>query len=271
MAKNEPGRDPEMVGRTGKLNVVFALTSIGLLIVLSLMVWVDYDRPWKKYQTEFATLETKRTEDLIQQSTSKVDAARKQQIEAALAKGAQDAAAHTTEIDKAEGEKRTVDDEWYRIDQNFRFTKAKIDVARFAYEDAAHAGRGSADGKKKTLDDLERRWSELRTQLEDVNARRAAAAARIADLQKTKLDAEKAQKELYAERTRLEERLAKVRPTGFVFNVRNLPVLDMLNPSLKVNQIMPANLYDDVIFLPTPKVDRCTTCHLAIDKKGYEK
>jgi cytochrome c2 len=270
MAKNEPGRDPEMVGRTGKLNVVFALTSIALLITVSLMVWADYDRPWKKYQTEFAKLETKRTEDQIQQSDAKVDAARRQQMDAALAKGEQDAAAHAQQIDKAQAEKRKIDDEWYRVDQDFRFTKAKIDVARFAYEDAAHAGRGSAAGKKKTLDDLERQWSELRTRLEDVNARRAAAAARIADLQKAKLDAEKAQKDLFAEKTRLEDRLKAVQG-GFVTFVRNLPVLDMLNPSLKVNQIMPANLYDDVIFLPTPKVDRCTTCHLAIDKKGYEK
>jgi cytochrome c2 len=270
MAKNEPGRDPEMVGRTGRLNVVFALTSIGLLLALSIMVWVDYDRPWKKYQTEFATLETKRTEDQIQQSTNKVDAARKQQVEAALAKGAQEAAAHSQEIQKAEAEKARIDDEWYRVDQDFRFTKARIDVARFAYEDAAHSGHGNAAGKKKALDDLEQRWTTLRTQLEDVVARRAAAGARIAELQKTRLDAEKAQKELYAERTRLEDRLHKI-GGGFVTFVRNLPVLDLANPSLKVNQIMPANLYDDVIFSPTPKVDRCTTCHLAIDKKGYEK
>ena len=98
MAKNEPGRDPEMVGRTGKLNVVFALTSIALLLVVSLMVWADYDRPWKKYQTEFAKLETNRTEEQIQQSDSKVDAARKQQVEAALVKGEQDAAAQAQEI-----------------------------------------------------------------------------------------------------------------------------------------------------------------------------
>ena len=52
--------------------------------------------------------------------------------------------------------------------------------------------------------------------------------------------------------------------------MRNLPVLDLANPSLKVNQIMPANLQDDVIFSGTPKVDRCTTCHLGIDKKGFE-
>ena len=56
----------------------------------------------------------------------------------------------------------------------------------------------------------------------------------------------------------------------FVIAVRNLPILDLANPSLKINQIMPANLYDDVIFTTTPKVDRCTTCHLGIDKKGYE-
>src|SRR5204862_198022 len=102
MAKNEPGRDPEMVSRTSTLNLVFALTSIGLLVAVSLMVWADYDRPWKKYQTEFARLETKRTEEQIQQTDSKVDAARKQQIEAALQKGEQEAAAHAQEIGKAE-------------------------------------------------------------------------------------------------------------------------------------------------------------------------
>ena len=58
---------------------------------------------------------------------------------------------------------------------------------------------------------------------------------------------------------------------GVVWYIRNLPVLDLANPSLKVNQIMPANLKDDVIFTATEKVDRCTTCHLGIDKKGYEK
>src|SRR5262245_32260837 len=115
MAKNEPGRDPEMVSRTRSLNVVFALTSLGLLVVLSLMVWVDYARPWKKYQQEFARLEVKRTEEQIQQSLGKVDAARKQQLEAQLQKGEQEAAAHAAEISKAQEEARKLDDEWYRV------------------------------------------------------------------------------------------------------------------------------------------------------------
>ena len=68
MAKVEPGRDPQMAERTRKLNLVFALTSIGLLLAVSLMVWVDYDREWKKYQIEFNKLEVKLTKEQIEQA-----------------------------------------------------------------------------------------------------------------------------------------------------------------------------------------------------------
>jgi hypothetical protein len=91
----------------------------------------------------------------------------------------------------------------------------------------------------------------------------------VTDLEKTRLDAEKEQRELFTEKTRLQDKLRKIQP-GFTSMVRNLPILDLANPSLKVNQIITANLQDDVIFTGTPKVDRCTTCHLGIDKKGYE-
>ena len=53
MARTEPGRDPQMVKRTSALNLVFALSSIGLLVTLALMIWKDYDRAWKGYQKEF--------------------------------------------------------------------------------------------------------------------------------------------------------------------------------------------------------------------------
>src|SRR5204863_5937549 len=106
-------------------------------------------------------------------------------------------------------------------------------------------------------------------QLEDINARRDAADKQLAQLDATRIDAEKKSKELYGDYNRLEDRLQKIQP-GLATLIRNLPVLDLANPSLKINQVMPANLQDDVIFSGTPKVDRCTTCHLGIDKKGFE-
>jgi mono/diheme cytochrome c family protein len=269
MAKTEPGRDPQMAGRTEWLNVLFAVSSLGLLLVLSMMIWADYNREWKKYQITFNKMEIKLTETQIQSAIGKVGADRIKAIDSELKKGKSEIAARQADVNKAQAAADKVHAEWYGIDQDYRFTKADIDVARYEYDEAVHHGAAGAAREKAHLDGLEKRWEELRLKLEDVKAREAAANAKVADLEKTKLDAESKQKDLLGELTRLRERLHSIEP-GFVSVVRNLPILDLANPSLKINQIMPANLYDDVVFTPTPKVDRCTTCHLGIDKKGYE-
>ena len=224
--KNEPGRDPQMVERTQKLNVVFALTSIGLLVVFSLMVWADYDREWKKYQKKFTGLEVQLTEKQIQDALGKVDAGRRAQLDQLLARGKEEMASRRSEIKKAEGAVEKIEGEWYRVDQDYRFTKAEIDVARYDYEEAARHGAGSAGKKKGHLDELEKKWQDLRLKLEDVERRRTEARARVAELEKTRLEADKTQKELYAEKTRLEEKLKAIKP-GFVSFVRNLPILDL--------------------------------------------
>ncbi len=143
--KVEPGRDPQMADRTRKLNVVFALTSIGLLITFSLMIWYDYARPWKKHQNEFTLLEVKRTEVEIQEALGKVDAGKRKALEEQIARGAEEKKARRQEIEKVEDELDKLDGEWYRVDQDYRFTKAKIDVARYEYEEAEHKGARSAD------------------------------------------------------------------------------------------------------------------------------
>ena len=40
------------------LHAAFAVTAILLLLATILMLAVDHDRPWKKYQREFRALET---------------------------------------------------------------------------------------------------------------------------------------------------------------------------------------------------------------------
>src|SRR5262249_34837930 len=51
---------------------------------------------------------------------------------------------------------------------------------------------------------------------------------------------------------------------------RNAPVFDFMNRSEKINQIILPNLLNEQPFKTVPKVDRCTTCHLGIDQKGFE-
>src|SRR5262245_27942446 len=90
MAKVEPGRDPEMVHRTNSLNILFAVTSIGLLLAFAWMVWADYAREWKQYQVRFAKMEQDKTRQAITDAGNKVDKARLQQIDERLAKGRQE-------------------------------------------------------------------------------------------------------------------------------------------------------------------------------------
>ena len=52
---------------------------------------------------------------------------------------------------------------------------------------------------------------------------------------------------------------------------RNAPLLDFMAPTLTVRQVVTPNVVDDVNFARVMKMDRCTTCHLAIDRRGYEK
>src|SRR6185436_471901 len=104
-AKAEPGRDPQMSRRAARLNVLFALTSIALLVTFTLMVWYDYDREWKKYQIAFNDLEVKQTDKQKKEAEGKVDAKRRQALQAQLAQGEKEIAARHDDVRKAEAEK----------------------------------------------------------------------------------------------------------------------------------------------------------------------
>jgi cytochrome c2 len=270
MAKPEPEPDPRLAARNQRLNLLFALSAVSLLAATAAMVWADYDREWRQYQIEFARLRVQHTRDEIEKALGPEDAQRLREVEAELAQGREQAAAQRDEIRKVQAEIDALQADWYGADQDYRFTKAKLDVARYELDEATHERSPRAPARREAVRRLERLWEEQRLTVEDLLARSDAARKRLAELRKVELDAEKARAELLAEKTRLEEVLRRIEP-GFVSFVRNLPILDMANPSVKINQIMPSSLYDDVIFTQTPKVDRCTTCHLGIDQKGFEK
>ena len=44
----------------------------------------------------------------------------------------------------------------------------------------------------------------------------------------------------------------------------------MINPTLRVQQVQLPDQFINVNFMKIPKVDRCTTCHIGADRKGFE-
>ncbi len=78
-------------------------------------------------------------------------------------------------------------------------------------------------------------------------------------------------RELTSETTRLDDRVADLQPSIVNDLILNAPLLDFMAPTITVRQIITPGIVDDVNFTRVAKMDRCTTCHLAIDREGYEE
>ena len=213
------------------------------------MIWYDYARHWKKHQNEFTQLEVKRTEERDPGGAGQGRRRRSARPSRSRSPAAQEEKKARAQRDR-EGRGRA-------RQARRRVVPRRPGLPLHQGQDRrrplrVRGGRttrapGARTKKKKHLDELEKQWGELRLKLEDVIARAAPPAPAAPSWRRRSLEADKTEKEIYAEKIRLDEKLKKIRP-GFVSFVRNMPVLDLANPSLKVNQIMPANLTDDVIF-----------------------
>ena len=77
--------------------------------------------------------------------------------------------------------------------------------------------------------------------------------------------------EMHAEQVRLQKQLDVLAPSMTKSYFRNAPLSDFMAPTLKIQQvILPEHRRRREDFIRVPKMDRCQTCHLAIDKKGFE-
>ena len=53
---------------------------------------------------------------------------------------------------------------------------------------------------------------------------------------------------------------------GLDYMLLNFPLMDLLEPDLKVEQVMLSGLYHDINFTDIDRVDRCVTCHVAANR-----
>src|SRR5258708_23934371 len=250
------------------LNLIFAVSSLVLLAVTGLMVGYDYVRGWKWFQIEFMRIQQERIE---QELTSAQKAENKGQLSKL------DQQAHEQELVIARHRKEYVVaqkdlDEWegkhYAADQDYRFTKATLDAKRYDMESAITQNLPDLKQRRKTFDDLSTKLHELDVHLQEVTRDRDAAKARVDFWLKNIKDAEDEKKKLTASIDLLNKQLATVAPTGPNV-ILNLPMLDFVSPTLKIDQVVLPDLYVAFNYMHVPRVDRCQTCHRAIDRTGF--
>jgi len=151
-SKTPPDKRPDRHYDFGRMNMWFAVSSLGLLAVTLWMAFADYAQPWKRFQSEFRSLERQKLlseAEAERQKISDTDLAQlRQEIEAEKAK----VESNREEIEKLEGEIRKHQTEIYAADSAWRAAKAKVDAFRFEYDTALqHGGEAAAADKGKAL------------------------------------------------------------------------------------------------------------------------
>ena len=257
------------------LNVVFAASSLFVLFATVWMVWDDYDREWKNYQRDFTALEMEVTRAGLAEAQGDIDQARVAELNAQRATAEQGLASSAAQIEELEVQLADVDTQLFIATQDFNFQKANYDVERYSFEverEAAHADDPEAEvpGEAEVTAMYEE-WLALGLDVETLNATRDDVRAQLAALRAgvTVIDDELT--ELTGETDRLQGVIADLEPSLINDYFLNAPMLDFLAPTLTVRQTITPNILDDVNFTQVPKMDRCETCHLAIDRVGYEE
>ena len=253
------------------LNVVFAATSVFLFLSVIWMVWDDFDRDWKNTQRRFAQLQYQVTQAQYQQASRAVDQGKLQRLQAELVAAGKNVAANQKKVDELQktlGERNVRLD---RLQRDYQYAKANYDHDRYDFESARAANASGAARKGENVANEEKRLNELDLQVQALVAERGSIQKELGQYTGQVESASKQIEDLHAEENRLKKLLGTLAPSLTKDYFRNAPLLDFMAPTLKVQQQILPNIVDDVNFIRVPKQDRCQTCHLAIDKKGFEK
>lgn len=258
-----------------KLNKWFAISSILFLISMGWTFIDDNDDEFKVYQREFRKMEIEVSEKKLQQELEAVKAERVS-YEEKLASAQSLLDTQNERLAELEETLQTLKARYYNENMIYQGQKAQVDGLKYLVEAEnahhdAHHGPSHKDDYAAALDllheyklikeaseieiskteeeimqiqaDVKLRKDQLNVVLKDVN---------IVDNKLTKID---------------RERMTFANKVGDV--VRDLPIIDFLDPYYKVHQVVVKDMKYDVNFAAVPKVDRCMSCHLGIDKPDF--
>lgn len=254
-----------------KLNKIMAILSFIFFITT---VWVfldDYLRPWKAIQVEAIQIKRRHTEEALKAAQKELDGKKLAELESSMSRGEEIVASRKNDIEKAEKELKVVQTKMKAQTIENGVFNGDVSAVNFEYERAQAAHDQKLAAKKlEELTRLKAGFDKAKDNLKALQAEEKSIVNRLSELNKEVIVAQKSIKELTMKVTLLKaaKDSTNIDP---VFALRNMPFLDYLDPTVKIQQIVVNNVTDDRYFRQVPKVDRCTTCHTFIDQPGYEK
>jgi len=262
-----PEKRPDRHYDFRRMNVWFAWSALALLVVTIWMIFADYAKPWKRYQARFRDQERQAVEVEMQQVAQGLDSQAVQAATERIERARAELEGRRGDIRQLEEQYVALDKKVYAADAEARAVKSLLDTARFEYGEALLAGGGEEEGEE--VHELRVTWRDLRREVEELTRQRDAVSEQLAAERAALSAGEGSLAELRADLAALEQReatLAKKLP----YFVLNAPLMDFVEPDLKVEQVMLPGLYNDINFTTVQRVDRCLTCHVAAGRPGFD-
>ncbi|MCE9591810.1 MAG: c-type cytochrome [Planctomycetes bacterium] len=259
-----------------KLNVVFAASAVILLGSFLLLIKEDQNVAWRGYQKDARVWDAAMTTDAIKYALSASDKAELEKIKTDIAQigGELEKDEKLKELNKKKADieaginiatmpAATIKGQITPLSQlvekaTLEFGADHAKTKKLMAE--LNAAKQKSDKEEATLAALDRQLIETNSAIEKEKSR-LSALTKSRDDKLRRLNS-------------LEERLAKVNPTGAAWlgeQIRNAPLQDWFNPSLAVQQVVVPDVRTDFNFLTTETIDRCSTCHVNIDNPRFEE
>lgn len=242
---------------------------LGSAVLVVLTLWSFWDdnitrRPWKRYQAQFYRLDYSKAKAAYDEEDKKLqaDPAYQELVkklaaeQASLAKGELGNKLKTLEREEKKAEIR-----FSELDQEVKFIKSELEEAWYEHDHAIQTG-GNPKLAKAAIEELEKEKAKLDPLLEAARQRRDQIREEIKKLQSGIKETETQLSKLTAERDKwlrvMENATLKLGP----LSLYSIPkIFQVVLPEFDRNN------FDE----PVARVDRCQSCHMAINRAGFEK
>jgi len=264
-------REPGMAYNTKTLNKIFAVIAVIFFITVLWMFLDDFIRPWKAVQIKSLDVEREVLSAKIAAEEKGIDGDQYRGLQEKIKRAQNEVESHNDDIEKIEDELALVDKDIYTQTMTNGTNGSLSGEYQFKFE------HYHVDGKKKLADKYEKKmkhhkalFAQGKDDLKSFQLKQKNLLKKIKGITKKRDELKKELDGLVGAKGRLLASMSQTEKNPIWF-FRNSPFVDFLDPTLKIKQVVLDNLSDDRYFVQTKKVDRCTTCHVFIDKPGFEE
>ena len=260
------------------LNKWFGIMSVLFLVSIVWLFIDDNDDDYKVYQKEFRQLEIEKSQIALEEALADVKSER-EVYESKYQEKVDELTARQNELDKAVNLQVQFKAEFYKANMEYLSQKAQVDAAKYRFEaeeshmhDSEHFVNEETESFKTHLDFLH----QLKLVKEDKEKSMLDIKSKIKGMNSTVKLAEESMNHYLKDVNLIEKKLATLdRKRMTTANkigdvVRDLPIIDFLDPYYEVKQHVIADIKYDVNFASVPTVDRCTSCHLGMKNPDFD-